>query len=170
MALLERLAPRLLAFAEDVGLAVHRARSAGAAVLLEGAQGSLLDVDHGTYPFVTSSSTTSGGAAIGAGHRADVDRRRVRRGEGVHDAGRRNGPLPTELDEPMGAAVRKLGNEFGATTGRPRRCGWFDAVVVRYAARVNGLTALAVTKLDVLDTLDRIGVCTALRGGRRASR
>jgi adenylosuccinate synthase len=157
--LLERLAPRLLPLAEDVGLAVHRAQRARAAVLLEGAQGSLLDVDHGTYPFVTSSSTTSGGAATGVGI-----------GPGTIDAvlgvvkayttrvG--NGPLPTELDEPLASRVRELGHEFGATTGRARRCGWFDAVVVRYAARVNGLTGLAVTKLDVLDTLERVAICT----------
>jgi adenylosuccinate synthase len=157
--LLERLAPRLLPLAEDVGLAVHRAQKAGAAVLLEGAQGSLLDVDHGTYPYVTSRSTTSGGAATGVGI-----------GPGTIDAvlgvvkayttrvG--NGPLPTELDEPLASRVRELGHEFGATTGRARRCGWFDAVVVRYAARVNGLTGLAVTKLDVLDTLERVAICT----------
>ncbi|HET7621843.1 MAG TPA: adenylosuccinate synthase [Gemmatimonadaceae bacterium] len=159
VSLLERLAPRLLPLADDVGLAVHRAQKARAAVLLEGAQGSLLDVDHGTYPFVTSSSTTSGGAATGVGI-----------GPGTIDAvlgvvkayttrvG--NGPLPTELEEPLASKVRELGHEFGATTGRARRCGWFDAVVVRYAARVNGLTGLAVTKLDVLDTLDRVAICT----------
>ena len=160
VALLERLAPRLLVLADDVGLAVHRAQRAGAAVLLEGAQGSLLDVDHGTYPFVTSSSTTSGGAATGAGLApASIDA--VLGVVKAYTTRVGNGPLPTELEEPLGAVVRKLGNEFGATTGRPRRCGWFDAVVVRYAARVNGLTGLAVTKLDVLDTLDRIGLCTA---------
>ncbi|HKV50242.1 MAG TPA: adenylosuccinate synthase [Gemmatimonadaceae bacterium] len=160
VALLERLAPRLLVLAEDVGLAVHRARLSGAAVLLEGAQGSLLDVDHGTYPFVTSSSTTSGGAATGAGL-APTSIDAVLGVVKAYTTRVGNGPLPTELDETLAAAVRQLGNEFGATTGRPRRCGWFDAVVVRYAARVNGLTGLAVTKLDVLDTLDRIGLCTA---------
>ena len=160
VALLERLAPRLLPLADDVGLAVARAQRAGAAVLLEGAQGSLLDVDHGTYPFVTSSSTTSGGAAIGVG----VAPRSLDAVLGVVKAYTTrvgNGPLPTELGEPLASQVRKLGNEFGATTGRPRRCGWFDAVVVRYAARVNGLTGLAVTKLDVLDTLETLEVCTA---------
>ena len=160
VALLERLAPRLLPLAEDVGLAVARAQRSGAAVLLEGAQGSLLDVDHGTYPFVTSSSTTSGGAAIGVG----VAPRSLDAVLGVVKAYTTrvgNGPLPTELAEPLASEVRKLGNEFGATTGRPRRCGWFDAVVVRYAARVNGLTGLAVTKLDVLDTLETVEVCTA---------
>ena len=160
MEMLERLAPRLLTLAEDVGLAVHRARQAGAAVLLEGAQGSLLDVDHGTYPFVTSSSTTSGGAAIGAGL-APTSIDAVLGVVKAYTTRVGNGPLPTELDEPLGAIVRELGKEFGATTGRPRRCGWYDAVVVRYAARVNGLTGLAVTKLDVLDTLDRVAICTA---------
>ncbi len=159
MSLLERLAPRLLPLAEDVGLAVHRAIRTGAAVLLEGAQGSLLDVDHGTYPFVTSSSTTSGGAAIGAG----IAPTAIDAVLGVVKAYTTrvgNGPLPTEIAGALGEEVRRLGNEFGATTGRARRCGWFDAVVARYATRVNGLTGLAVTKLDVLDTLDRIALCT----------
>jgi adenylosuccinate synthase len=159
LALLERLAPRLLPLAEDVGLCVHRAIKTGAAVLLEGAQGSLLDVDHGTYPYVTSSSTTSGGAAIGAG----IAPTAIDAVLGVVKAYTTrvgNGPLPTELEGALGEEVRRLGNEYGATTGRARRCGWFDAVVVRYATRVNGLTGLAVTKLDVLDTLERIGLCT----------
>ena len=167
VAMCERLAARLLPLADDVGLAVSRAQKAGAAVLLEGAQGSLLDVDHGTYPYVTSSNTTSGGAAIGVG----IAPRSLDAVLGVVKAYTTrvgNGPLPTELAEPLASEMRKLGNEFGATTGRPRRCGWFDAVVVRYAARVNGLTGLAVTKLDVLDTLDRIGLCTAYEvGGER---
>ena len=161
---LSALAPRLLTIADDVGLAVHRAVKGGATVLLEGAQGSLLDIDHGTYPFVTSSSTTAGGAAIGVG----IGPRSLDAALGVVKAYTTRvgaGPLPTEFDEAMGEKVRKLGNEFGATTGRPRRCGWFDAVVVRYAVRVNGLSALAVTKLDVLDTLDRIGLCTGYQVG-----
>ncbi len=157
--LLERLAPRLLPLADDVGLAMHRARAAGAAILLEGAQGSLLDVDHGTYPFVTSSNTTAGGAAIGAGI-APTALDAVIGVVKAYTTRVGNGPLPTEMDEPLASEMRRLGAEFGATTGRPRRCGWFDAVVVRYAARVNGLTGLAVTKLDVLDTLDRIAICT----------
>jgi adenylosuccinate synthase len=159
LAVLERYKTRLLAVADDVGLKIHRAISGGAAVLLEGAQGSLLDIDHGTYPYVTSSSTTSGGAATGVG----IAPRELDSVVGVVKAYTTrvgNGPLPTELDEPLASEVRTLGNEFGATTGRPRRCGWFDGVVVRFAARVNGLTDLAVTKLDVLDTLDRIGLCT----------
>jgi adenylosuccinate synthase len=157
--LLERLAPRLLPLAEDVGLCVHRARKNGAAVLLEGAQGSLLDIDHGTYPFVTSSNTTSGGAATGVG----IAPTAIDAVLGVVKAYTTrvgNGPLPTELTGELAEEVRRLGNEFGATTGRARRCGWFDALVVRYATRVNGLSGLAVTKLDVLDTLDRIGLCT----------
>ena len=159
MALLERLTPRLLAVADDVGLSLYRARKTGAAILLEGAQGSLLDVDHGTYPFVTSSSTTSGGAVTGTG----LPPMALDAALGVVKAYTTrvgNGPLPTELESPLHEEVRRLGNEFGATTGRPRRCGWFDALVVKYAVRVNGLTGLAVTKLDVLDTLDRIAICT----------
>jgi adenylosuccinate synthase len=158
--LLGRLAERLLPLAEDVGLVVHRAIKSGAAVLLEGAQGSLLDVDHGTYPYVTSSNTTAGGAAIGAG----ISPRAIDAVLGVVKAYTTRvggGPLPTEMDEKLAEQTRKLGNEFGATTGRPRRCGWFDAVVVRYAARVNGLTDLAVTKLDVLDTFDKIALCNS---------
>lgn len=153
------LTPRLLAIAEDVGLNLHRAIQNGAAVLLEGAQGSMLDIDHGTYPFVTSSNTTVGGAATGVG----ISPMAIHAALGVVKAYTTrvgNGPLPTELEEPLHTQVRTLGNEFGATTGRARRCGWFDGVVVRYAARVNGLTGLAVTKLDVLDTLPTIAVCT----------
>ncbi|HXT47699.1 MAG TPA: adenylosuccinate synthase [Gemmatimonadaceae bacterium] len=157
--LLVGLAPRLLALADDVGLSIHRARQSGAAILLEGAQGSLLDVDHGTYPYVTSSSTTSGGAATGTGI-APTALDAVLGVVKAYTTRVGNGPLPTELAEPLASEVRKLGNEFGATTGRPRRCGWFDAVVVRYAARVNGLTGLAVTKLDVLDTLEKVAICT----------
>jgi adenylosuccinate synthase len=158
IAQLERLAKRLLPLAEDISLTVHRAIKAKAAVLLEGAQGSLLDIDHGTYPFVTSSNTTAGGASIGVG----IGPTAIDRVLGVVKAYTTrvgNGPLPTELEEPLQSQVRKLGNEFGATTGRARRCGWFDALVVRYATRVNGLSDLAVTKLDVLDTLDMLGLC-----------
>jgi adenylosuccinate synthase len=161
---LNEQAPRLLAMAQDVGLLVYRAQRARKTILLEGAQGSLLDVDHGTYPFVTSSSTTAGGAAIGVG----IGPRTIDAALGVVKAYTTRvgaGPLPTEFDDAMGEHVRKLGNEFGATTGRPRRCGWFDAVVVRYAVRVNGLSALAVTKLDVLDTLEKIALCTGYEIG-----
>jgi adenylosuccinate synthase len=155
---LERLAKRLLPLAEDVSLTVHRAVKSKAAVLLEGAQGSLLDIDHGTYPFVTSSNTTAGGASIGVGiGPTDIDR--VLGVVKAYTTRVGNGPLPTEFEEPLQTQVRKLGNEFGATTGRARRCGWFDALVVRYATRINGLSDLAVTKLDVLDTLDTLGLC-----------
>ncbi len=156
--LLGALRERLLPLAEDVGLVIHRAIQSGAAVLLEGAQGSLLDVDHGTYPYVTSSNTTAGGASTGTG----IAPTAIDAVLGVVKAYTTRvggGPLPTEMDEPLAGETRKLGNEFGAVTGRPRRCGWFDAVVVRYAGRVNGLTDLAVTKLDVLDTFDRVALC-----------
>lgn len=159
MDLLTRLAERLLPLADDVGVMVYRAVKSGAAILLEGAQGSLLDVDHGTYPFVTSSSTTSGGAVIGVGL-APTAIDAVLGVVKAYTTRVGSGPLPTEMDDAMAERVRSLGNEFGATTGRPRRCGWFDAIVVRYAARINGLSDVAVTKLDVLDTLDRIAICT----------
>ncbi|MBA3670452.1 MAG: adenylosuccinate synthase [Gemmatimonadaceae bacterium] len=159
IAQLERLAERLLPLADDVGLTVHHAIRSNATVLLEGAQGSLLDIDHGTYPFVTSSSTTAGGACTGVG----IGPTAIDRVLGVVKAYTTrvgNGPLPTEFDEPLQSQVRALGNEYGATTGRARRCGWFDALVVRHATRVNGLSDLAVTKLDVLDTLETLGICT----------
>jgi adenylosuccinate synthase len=162
--ILAALTTRLLSVAEDVGLMVHRAIKTGAAVLLEGAQGSLLDVDHGTYPFVTSSSTTSGGAATGVGI-APTTIDAVLGVVKAYTTRVGTGPLPTEMDVGMADHVRTLGKEFGATTGRPRRCGWFDAIVVRYATRINGLTDVAVTKLDVLDTLDRIAICTGYEYG-----
>jgi adenylosuccinate synthase len=160
--LLCRLAPRLLPMSADSGRITFDALRAGHRVLLEGAQGSLLDVDHGTYPFVTSSNTTAGGAAVGAG----IGPTAIDAVLGVVKAYTTrvgNGPLPTEAEPEQEEALRKLGAEFGATTGRPRRCGWFDAVVVRYAARINGITDLAVTKLDVLDSFERIPVCVGYR-------
>jgi adenylosuccinate synthase len=162
VALLERLAPRLLPLATDAGLMVHRALREKRQVLLEGAQGALLDVDHGTYPYVTSSNTTAGGAAVGSG----IGPTGIHGVLGVVKAYTTrvgNGPLPTEAESPHGERLRELGGEFGAVTGRPRRCGWFDATVVRYATRVNGLTGLAVTKLDVLDTFAEIPVGTMYR-------
>jgi adenylosuccinate synthase len=162
LALIERLAPRILPLAADTGKLTWDALRAGKRVLLEGAQGALLDVDHGTYPFVTSSNTTAGGAAIGAG----IGPTAIDAVLGVVKAYTTrvgNGPLPTEGGVADGDRLRKLGDEYGATTGRPRRCGWFDAVVVRYAVRVNGLTHLAVTKLDVLDTFERLPVCVGYR-------
>jgi adenylosuccinate synthase len=161
-ALLERWAPRLLPLTVDAGRVVYEALQRGDSVLLEGAQGALLDVDHGTYPYVTSSNTTAGGAAVGAG----IGPTAIDAVLGVVKAYTTrvgNGPLPTEAKPEQAERIRQLGSEFGAVTGRPRRCGWFDAVVVRYAVRVNGLTGLAVTKLDVLDTFAEIPVATGYR-------
>jgi adenylosuccinate synthase len=162
VALVERLAPRLLPLCGDTGLLVHRAIRGRKRVLLEGAQGALLDVDHGTYPYVTSSNTTAGGAAVGSG----IGPTGIDDVLGVVKAYTTrvgNGPLPTEAASPFAERLRELGGEFGAVTGRPRRCGWFDATVVRYAARVNGLTGLAVTKLDVLDSFSEIPVGSMYR-------
>jgi adenylosuccinate synthase len=150
---------RLLPLLADTGGEITRGLRAGERVLLEGAQGALLDVDHGTYPFVTSSSTTAGGAATGVGIGPTV----IDNVLGVVKAYTTrvgSGPLPTEIEAPLGDHLRELGGEYGATTGRARRCGWFDAVVVRHAAQVNGLTGLAITKLDVLDSFDEIRICT----------
>ena len=158
-ALIEAVAPRLTSMATDTGRLLHQRLGQGGRVLLEGAQGALLDVDHGTYPFVTSSNTTAGGAAVGAG----IGPTRIDAILGVVKAYTTrvgNGPLPTSAPPEEEARLRRIGGEFGAVTGRPRRCGWFDAAVVRYAARVNGLTALAVTKLDVLDEFETIPVAT----------
>jgi adenylosuccinate synthase len=130
--------------------------------MFEGAQGTLLDIDHGTYPFVTSSNATAGGAATGLG----VGPGAIGVVLGVAKAYTTRvgeGPLPSEIAGEMGERLRESGQEFGASTGRPRRCGWYDAVAVRYAVRVNGLAALAITKLDVLDGLDTIHICTAYR-------
>jgi len=141
---------RMLPLITDVGQEIQDAIDAGRRVLMEGAQGALLDIDHGTFPYVTSSNTTAAGAATGTGIGPTV----IDSVLGVVKAYTTrvgSGPLPTELESELGERLRELGGEYGATTGRPRRCGWFDAVVVRYAARVNGLTGLAVTKLDVLD-------------------
>jgi adenylosuccinate synthase len=156
--------PRLQPLVTDASLYLHRAMQAGKRVMFEGAQGTLLDIDHGTYPFVTSSNSTAGGAATGLG----VGPGAIGTVLGVAKAYTTRvggGPLPTELFGALGDRLRETGQEYGASTGRPRRCGWYDAVAVRYAARVNGLHALAITKLDVLDGLDQIEVCTAYRCG-----
>lgn len=155
---------RLREYVADTSLLLYRAVEEGKNVLFEGAQGTLLDVDHGTYPFVTSSNTTAGGACTGSG----IGPTRIDAVVGVTKAYTTrvgNGPFPTELTGPEGERIRELGHEYGATTGRPRRCGWFDALPVRRAARVNGLTSLAVTRLDVLDTLERLQVCVGYRSG-----
>jgi adenylosuccinate synthase len=155
---------RLREFVADTALLLYRAIEDGKDVLFEGAQGTLLDVDHGTYPFVTSSNTTAGGACTGSG----IGPTRIDAVVGVTKAYTTrvgNGPFPTELTGPEGERLRELGHEYGATTGRPRRCGWFDALPVRRASRVNGLTSLAITRLDVLDTLERLKVCVGYRHG-----
>jgi len=156
------LSHRLPAVATDVGDEIARALKDGKRVLLEGAQGTALDVDHGSYPYVTSSNTTAGAAAVGTG----IGPTAIDSVVGVVKAYTTrvgNGPLPTAFDDEMDRVVRELGAEFGATTGRPRRCGWFDAVLASYSARVNGLTGIAVTKLDVLDTLPELRIATGYR-------
>ena len=150
---------RLLPLITDAGQEIQDALDGRRRVLMEGAQGALLDIDHGTFPYVTSSNTTAAGAATGTG----IGPTAIDSVLGVVKAYTTrvgSGPLPTELEPELGERLRELGGEYGATTGRPRRCGWFDAVVVRYAARVNGLTGLALTKLDVLDSLDEVQICT----------
>ena len=161
---LAELWPRLRPLVTDTSLFLHRAMKEGRRVMFEGAQGTLLDIDHGSYPFVTSSNATAGGAATGLG----VPPRAIQAVLGVAKAYITRvgeGPLPTELFDEMGERLRETGQEYGASTGRPRRCGWFDAVATRYAVRINGIDALALTKLDVLDGLDEVKICTAYRRG-----
>jgi adenylosuccinate synthase len=163
---LESAWQRLRPWVKDVSLHLAEARAAGKSVLYEGAQGTLLDIDHGTYPYVTSSNATVGGVCTGLG----VGPRAIDSVLGVTKAYTTrvgDGPMPTELLGAIGDELRRRGNEFGSVTGRSRRCGWFDAVVVRYAARVNGLDALALTKLDVLDDLESIDVCVGYRAEGR---
>lgn len=152
----DRIAPMVC----DTGLLLNEALDRGETVLLEGGQATLLDVDHGTYPFVTSSNATSGGACTGSG----IPPTRIDRVVAIVKAYTTRvgeGPFPTELFDASGDYLRDNGHEFGTTTGRPRRCGWYDAVIARYAARVNGVTDFVLTKLDVLDGLDEIPVCVA---------
>ncbi len=151
---------KLRRYVADTVLVLNRALDEGKTVLLEGAQATLLDVDHGTYPFVTSSSPTAGGASAGSG----IGPTRITTVIGIVKAYTTRvgaGPFPTELDGDQGEWLRKAGGEYGVTTGRARRCGWFDAVIARYAARVNGVTDFFVTKLDVLSGLDKVPVCVA---------
>jgi adenylosuccinate synthase len=153
---------RMQPWVTDVSLFLHRAREAARSIMFEGAQGTLLDIDHGTYPYVTSSNATIGGVCTGLG----VGPQAIDGVLGVAKAYTTRvgeGPLPTELAGDLGNRLRETGREFGAVTGRPRRCGWYDAVAVRYAVRVNGLNALALTKLDVLDGLGELKVCTSYR-------
>jgi adenylosuccinate synthase len=146
-------------YVADTALTLYRDIRRGKKILFEGAQGTLLDVDHGTYPYVTSSSTCAGGACTGAG----VSPREIHEIIGISKAyitrvG--SGPFPTELDDADGEKLLQIGREFGSTTGRPRRCGWFDALVGKYAVRINGLTGVALTKMDVLDAFDTVKICT----------
>ena len=151
---------RLRPMVSDTPLLLHDALVAGKTVLLEAGQATLLDVDHGTYPFVTSSSATAGGACTGSG----IPPTRIDRVIGIVKAYTTRvgeGPFPTELHDDAGEHLRKTGLEYGTTTGRPRRCGWFDAVIARYAARINGVTDFVLTKLDVLTGLEKVPVCVA---------
>jgi adenylosuccinate synthase len=153
---------KLREYVTNTGLLLDQEIRRGKRVLFEGAQGTLLDVDHGTYPYVTSSSTITGGACSGSG----IGPQHIQQVIGISKAYTTrvgSGPFPTELDGPEGDTLRREGAEFGATTGRSRRCGWFDAVGVRHAVRMNGLTGIALTKLDVLTGFKRIPICTAYR-------
>jgi len=157
-----RYREQLKGYVADTGRLLDREIRAGKRVLFEGAQGTLLDVDHGTYPYVTSSSTITGGACSGSG----VGPQHIQQVIGISKAYATrvgSGPFPTELDGPEGETLRREGAEFGATTGRSRRCGWFDAVGVRHGVRVNGFTGIALTKLDVLTGFKKIPICTAYR-------
>jgi adenylosuccinate synthase len=160
-----RFAERIRPMVCDTAQLLHDAMQAGKRILFEGAQGSMLDVDHGTYPFVTSSSATAGGACTGAG----VPPTSIQGVIGVSKAYTTrvgSGPFPTELKGEEGERIRKAGNEYGAVTGRPRRCGWFDVPLLRYTAMINGFDSLVITKLDVLDQFDEILVCTAYRNAK----
>ena len=162
---LVRQGDRMRPWAADVSLLLHERMQRGLRVMFEGAQATLLDIDHGTYPFVTSSNASIGGVCTGLG----VPPRAIGGVLGVAKAYTTRvgeGPLPTELSGPLADRLRESGQEYGASTGRPRRCGWYDAVVVRYSARVNGLDAVALTKLDVLDGLPEIRICTGYRTSR----
>jgi adenylosuccinate synthase len=158
---------RLARYVTDTGVFLHEALAQSKRVLLEGAQGTMLDVDHGTYPYVTSSNTVTGGACSGSG----IAPNRISAVIGIAKAYTTrvgSGPFPTELLDELGTKLRQDGDEYGATTGRPRRCGWFDAVVVRTAVRLNGMSGLALTKLDVLTGFKTIRICTAYEfQGRR---
>ena len=163
MAIGERLTPFII----DTSVYLDDVIKSGKGVLFEGSQGTLLDIDHGSYPYVTSSNTTAGGACAGSG----IGPTRIDEVVGVVKAYTTrvgNGPFPTELNDEMGQRIRDIGHEYGATTGRPRRCGWLDMVIVRMACRINGLSSMAVTRLDILDEIEEIKICTHyMRNGQR---
>src|SRR6202034_549666 len=155
-----RYGEQIRSYVADTGLVLNQALDEGKTILLEGAQATLLDVDHGTYPFVTSSSPTAGGACAGSG----IGPTRITRVLGILKAYTTRGgarALPTELADAQGEWLRKTGGEYGTTTGRPRRTGWLDTVIARYATRVNGLTDYFITKLDILSGLEKVPVCVA---------
>lgn len=157
-------ADRLRRYAADTSIIIHDALASGKNVLFEGAQGTLLDLDHGTYPYVTSSHPIAGAACTGAG----LGPTKITKTLGIIKAYTTRvgeGPFPTELNDEVGVHLRDKGHEFGTTTGRPRRCGWFDAVIASYAVRISGLDSLAVTKLDVLTGMDTLKICTGYRRG-----
>ncbi len=163
---LAKHAARLKPWIRDISLMLSDATKKGQSILFEGAQGTLLDIDHGTYPYVTSSNASIGGVCTGLG----VPPKAIGAVLGVVKAYTTRvgeGPFPTELTGDMGNLLRDSGNEYGAVTGRPRRCGWYDAVAARYGVRINGLDALALTKLDVLDGLETLDICTAYKCGDR---
>ena len=163
-----RAAERVAPFVTDTALLLNEAIAAGESVMFEGAQGTMLDIDHGTYPFVTSSSATSGGAVTGTG----VAPNAIRSVIGVTKAYCTRvgeGPFPTEIKDAVGDTLRARGNEYGAVTGRPRRCGWVDLPLLRYATSINGIDWMVVTKLDVLDTLEEIPVCVSYKVGGKVS-
>ncbi len=155
-----RMGEQITPMLTDVGEKLDSYQRAGKNLLFEGAQGALLDIDHGTYPFVTSSNTTAGGAATGTGI-GPLDLHYVLGITKAYSTRVGNGPFPTELFDDYGEHLGVKGHEFGATTGRQRRCGWFDAVSMRKSAQINSLSGICLTKLDVLDGLDRVGICTA---------
>jgi adenylosuccinate synthase len=156
------IAPKILPFATPVWLLLHTLKRDGKRILFEGAQGALLDVDHGTYPYVTSSNTLAGAATVGAG----VGMNSIGYVLGITKAYTTrvgSGPFPTELHDAIGAKIGKIGNEFGTVTGRPRRCGWFDAVLVRQTVKIGGISGIALTKLDVLDGFETIKICVGYK-------
>jgi adenylosuccinate synthase len=159
---LNEVAPRVLSYAAPVWEILDEARRKGRRILFEGAQGIMLDIDHGTYPFVTSSNTVAGQAAAGTGMGAGA----IDYVLGITKAYTTRvgaGPFPTELEDDIGRGLGERGHEFGTVTGRPRRCGWFDAVMVRQAIRISGIDGIALTKLDVLDGIEELAVCTGYR-------
>jgi adenylosuccinate synthase len=152
-------AESLRPYIDDTALLIWNSLREDKRVLLEGAQGTMLDLDHGTYPYVTSSNPVAGYASVGSGI-GPIEFSEVWGITKAYTTRVGEGPFPTELSDDTGVCLREVGNEFGTTTGRPRRCGWLDLVALRYAVRINGFTGLCITKLDVLDTLDTIKVCT----------